>query len=97
ARVVAGGGGAAGAVPASRRADGWVFALPRPLRAGQAATLAIAFEGTPARGLVFAERSVVSSYFTCDWMFCAQARPGDKASFALTLLLPRGFTSVGPG
>jgi len=85
------------AVAASRRADGWAFALPRPLRAGQAATLAIAFEGAPARGLVFGEHSVVSSYFTCDWMFCAQDRPGDKASFALTLLLPRGFTSVGPG
>jgi len=85
------------AVAASRRADGWAFALPRPLRAGQAATLAIAFEGAPARGLVFGEHSVVSSYFTCDWMFCVQDRPGDKATIDLTLVLPKGMTSVGVG
>jgi hypothetical protein len=29
--------------------------------------------------MVFGPRSVYTSYFTCDWTFCVQDRPGDKA------------------
>ena len=59
--------------------------------------MTIAFHGVPARGLVFGERSVYTSYFTCDWMFCVQDRPGDKATIDLTVIVPKGMTSVGVG
>lgn len=78
-------------------ADALSFALPRPLRAGEAVTLSVAFHGVPARGMVFGRRSVTTRYFTCDWMICAQDRPGDKATLTLSLELPPGMTSIGPG
>ena len=74
-----------------------VMTLPRPLSRGQAATLTIAFHGVPARGLVFGARSVYTSYFTCEWMFCVQDRPGDKATIDLTVVVPKGMTAVGVG
>lgn len=74
-----------------------VMALPHALPRGATATLSIVFHGTPARGLAFGKRSVYTSYFTCDWMFCVQDRPGDKATMDLTLRLPTGLTSVGVG
>ena len=74
-----------------------VMSLPQPLARGQTATLTIAFHGVPARGLVFGTRSVYTSYFTCDWMFCVQDRPGDKATLDLTVVVPKGMTSVGVG
>jgi aminopeptidase N len=81
----------------TRDTDAIVFSLAQPLPRGRTATLSIAFHGIPARGLVFGPRYVYTSYFTCDWMFCAQDRPGDKATIDLTLRLPRGMTSVGVG
>ena len=81
----------------SRVSDEIVMTLPRPLARGQTATLTIAFHGVPARGLVFGARSVYTSYFTCDWMFCVQDRPGDKATIDLTVVVPKGMTSVGVG
>ena len=83
--------------PLRETAGALTFALPRPLRAGEAVTLSVAFHGVPARGLVFGRRSVVTSYFTCEWMICAQDQPGDKATATLALELPPGMTSVGPG
>ena len=83
---------------APSRQDGPIVVdLGRALSVGQSASLALDYHGTPARGLVFGRRSFTTSYFTCAWMFCAQDRPGDKASFTATLLLPAGMTSVGPG
>ena len=84
-------------VRVSRVSDEIVMTLPRPLARGQTATLTIAFHGVPARGLVFGARSVYTSYFTCDWMFCVQDRPGDKATIDLTVVVPKGMTSVGVG
>jgi aminopeptidase N len=84
-------------VRVSRGNEDIVMTLPQPLPRGQAATLAIAFHGVPARGLVFGARSVYTSYFTCDWMFCVQDRPGDKATIHLTVVVPKGMTSVGVG
>lgn len=84
-------------VSADVQGEAVVFALPRALRRGQRATLTIGYHGTPRRGLTFAGDSVYTSYFTCDWMFCAQDRPGDKAALTLALTLPRGFRSIGSG
>jgi aminopeptidase N len=84
-------------VRVSRGHEDIVMALPRPLARGQPATLTIAFHGVPARGLVFGPRSVYTSYFTCDWMFCVQDRPGDKATIDLTVVVPKGMTSIGVG
>jgi aminopeptidase N len=84
-------------VGVSRASEEIVMTLPRPLARGQTATLTIAYHGVPARGLVFGARSVYTSYFTCDWMFCVQDRPGDKATIDLTVVVPKGMTSVGVG
>jgi len=84
-------------VRVSRASEEIVMTLPRPLARGQTATLTIAFHGVPARGLVFGAKSVYTSYFTCDWMFCVQDRPGDKATIDLTIVVPKGMTSVGVG
>jgi aminopeptidase N len=85
------------AVVPERRGDAVVFPLPHPLRRGQQATLRIAYHGTPQRGLQFDGDSVYTAYFACDWMFCAQDRPGDKATLTLALSLPRGLASIGSG
>jgi aminopeptidase N len=74
-----------------------IIALAAPVDRGRTASIEIISHGVPARGLVFGSRSVYSSYFTCDWMFCAQDRPGDKASIGITIVLPQGMTSVGTG
>ena len=85
------------AVTVVSRAEGIVFELPVPLEKGATATLRFALDGVPARGLVRAGDGVYSSYFACDWMVCLQDAPGDKAAFALDLLLPAGATSLGVG
>jgi aminopeptidase N len=64
---------------------------------GSRATIALTYHGVPARGVVFGRRSVYTSYFACDWMFCTQDRPGDKATMNLTLMLAKGMTSLGIG
>lgn len=73
------------------------FTLPAPLRAGRTSTLRIVFAGKPKRGLVPQSAAIYSSYFACDWMFCLQDSPGDKAWFDLDLHLPAGASSVGSG
>ncbi|WP_241093530.1 M1 family aminopeptidase [Xanthomonas sp.] len=85
------------AVAVVKHADGIVFELPAPLEKGAIATLRFTLEGVPARGLVRAGDGVYSSYFSCDWMVCLQDAPGDKAQFALDLLLPAGTASLGVG
>jgi aminopeptidase N len=84
-------------VRVEKRAGAWVFHLPQPVRRGAEVTLKASFHGVPARGVSFQPRSVHTNYFACDWMICLQDAPGDKASFSLSLRLPAGMTSVGPG
>jgi aminopeptidase N len=79
------------------RGKALVFPLPRPLPKGKSAALRFRFSGTPARGVTWLENGVYTSYFACDWMVCLQDSPGDKASFALDLTVPKGFTSVSNG
>jgi len=80
-----------------RATDSIVVALPRPVGRGQTAEMTLIYSGKPARGLVFEGRAIYSSYFTCDWMICRQDDPGDKATLEMSLVLPKGMTSWGPG
>lgn len=57
--------------------DSIVFAFPYPVRPGRIVTLGFNYAGAPARGLVWEEHGLYTSYFSCDWMFCALDRPGD--------------------
>ena len=85
------------ALQASATDSGLVVDLPRPLSIGQRATLAFAYHGRPARGLVFNGPTVYASYFTCDWMVCQLDDFGEKAAIDLTLRVPQGMTAYGPG
>lgn len=77
--------------------DGWRITLPHPLAKGAEVTLTIYYQGVPARSLVFGPHSVHTSYFTCDWMFCNEDRPGEKAPITLALVVPEGMTGVATG
>jgi aminopeptidase N len=79
------------------RGDDAVLPLPEALGRGRTASLLVEYHGTPRRGLTFDGDSVYTTYSTCDWMFCAQDRPGDKATLRLELTLPRGLRSIGSG
>src|SRR5207248_10986288 len=65
--------------------------------AGRTSTLGVVFKGKPKRGLTTQAGAIYSSYFACDWMFCRQNSPGDKAWFDLDLYLPSSASSVGVG
>jgi len=73
------------------------FALPTGSRGARRSTLRVAFSGKPRRGLNAQSAAIYSSYFACDWMFCTQDAPGDKALFDLDLYLPVGSASVSVG
>lgn len=75
----------------------WTIDLPAPLARGGEAILQIDYHGAPTRGVTFDGMSVYTSYFACDWMFCNEDRPGEKAPISLTLVVPQGATTVGPG
>jgi aminopeptidase N len=82
---------------AERRGKFWVITLPQAADAGAVLTMDVRYSGSPAKGIVFDGPVAHSTYFACDWMLCLQDDPGDKAAIALTLRLPEGFRSVGPG
>lgn len=75
----------------------WRIVLDRPLRRGERTIVTFDYSGKPLRGLIFEAAAVYTSYFTCDWMICDQDRPGDMASFKLTLDIPPDAISAGPG
>lgn len=77
--------------------SGISIALPAPLRAGRAATVALRYHGVPKRGVTTTATSMYTSYFACDWMICLQDVPGDKAMFALDLRVPGAMSSLASG
>ena len=77
--------------------SGIAIALPTPLARRRAVEIVLRFHGVPRRGVNAADGAMYTSYFACDWMICLQDAPGDKASFALDLRVPRGMTSLAPG
>jgi aminopeptidase N len=88
-----------GAGPVTEAIDGGrrVFHLPRRLRRGETATLAITFAGRPRRDVVFDADQIHTGYFTCEAMICDIDRPDDRATFRLSLTLPVGDEAVAPG
>lgn len=72
---------------------GTTFSLPRALRAGDSVQLQFVYRGAPARGLVFEDGVFYTSYFSCDWMFCALNRPGDQFSFEVAQTASSGALS----
>lgn len=60
---------------------GLIFTLPHAVRRGAVVTLRFSYAGAPARGLVWEDAGLYTSYFTCDWMICALDRPGDRFAF----------------
>jgi aminopeptidase N len=87
-----------GALVSETPNDGlWRIDLDHVLRKGERTTVDFDYSGKPLRGLIFEGDIVYTSYFTCDWMICAQDRPGDKAAFKLTLDIAKDAMSFGPG
>jgi aminopeptidase N len=78
-------------------ASGIAITLPSPLARGRSVTVALRFHGVPRRGVTATASSMVTSYFACDWMICLQDAPGDKATFALDLRVPKAMTSLASG
>src|SRR6202789_3469608 len=74
-----------------------VFHLPRRLRKGEDATLAMSFSGRPARDVVFTADEIHTGFFTCEVMVCDIDRPDDRATLQLTLILPTSMDAVAPG
>lgn len=70
--------------------------LPRTYRRGEAVHLDLRYDGKPSRGFTITDDLIYTSYFTCDWMFCALDRPGDKARFTVTVATPDGWTTLAP-
>lgn len=68
-----------------RDAQATVFSLPAGVVPGTLLSVDISFRGTPARGLHFEGETFYTSYFACDWMFCALNRPGDRFEFELSV------------
>lgn len=58
----------------------------------------IAYHGNPKRGLLFDEdlNQAHTVYFTDHWMVCNN-KPGDRATFSINLILPKGMESVASG
>jgi aminopeptidase N len=73
------------------------FRIPEKHRSARSLVLDIHYVGSPTRGITFTDAAVYTDYFACDWMFCAQNTPGDKALFQLFLTLPEGYTSLSVG
>jgi aminopeptidase N len=80
-----------------RREDRLAFIPAHAPRRGARVRLVVRYAGAQIRGVTFAARSVHSNWFSCDWMICALDRPGDKATIDLSLVVPAGQTTLGPG
>lgn len=77
--------------------EGKVFIqLARVARVGEARTLKVRYQGKPTRGLKFYEDHLYAAYNTPRWMVC-NFDPGDKATFALKLIVPEDFKVVANG
>ena len=71
--------------------------LQPPAKTGDPKTLRITYHGTPRRGIVFGEHSVYTAFDTAHWMICDVDTPGDKATFKLTLSIPKDLKVIASG
>jgi aminopeptidase N len=85
------------AAEAHKEGERLIIEAPSAFARKKTATLEIEFEGAPARGYSVSGGAIVTTYFACDWMICAQEDFGDKATMALDLVLPRRMETIGPG
>lgn len=77
--------------------DGHLRVVLDPLAAdGETRTLAVRYRARPSRGLKRLDDLVYTAYHTRDWMPC-NFDPGDKARFALSLVVPKGWTILASG
>jgi aminopeptidase N len=73
------------------------FIVPEAHKSARQLILIIDYQGRPHRGITFTNNAVFTDYFACNWMFCEQNSPGDKATFSLSLKLPDGYSSLSVG
>ena len=73
-----------------------IFTFPYPVREGRVFTLRFLYSGAPARGLVWEENGFYTSYFSCDWMFCAVNRPGDAFTLHVNWQKVEGLQTLAP-
>jgi aminopeptidase N len=85
------------ATQAVRSETGVSFTVPNSQKHARTLVLDITYSGSPTRGITFTDTNVYTDYFACEWMFCAQETPADKATFSLSLKLPEGYSSVSVG
>jgi aminopeptidase N len=91
------------AVMATQLEKAWQFGPFKPVKKGQRLRLDLRYHGTAERGLNFGPEgkgpasSVYSNYFACDWLFCLQDSPGDKAKIRTTIHVPTGMATLAAG
>ena len=75
-----------------------VIRLVPPALAGQPRELVVAYHGTPRAGLRFSDEGaqVSTAFSTSHWLPCLDA-PSQRATLALTLILPPGLQAVANG
>jgi aminopeptidase N len=81
-----------------KRENVLIVTLARPARAGEKREIEIEYHGTPRFGIrFFPEQNQVHTLFsTSQWMPCVDA-PSDRATFRLSLILPKDLKAAGNG
>lgn len=86
-----------GAVTSITRAPGGVVVkLPHLANAGETTVFSFRYRAGTSKGLVLGEQGAYTLFDTRTWMPC-HFDPADKATFAVTLEVPDGWTAVGAG
>jgi aminopeptidase N len=85
-------------VPYRRAEQKLLLSLPPATHAGQVRELVLSYHGTPTDGLQFSDdgAQVSTAFSTSQWMPCQDA-PSQRATLALTLVLPPGMAAVANG
>ncbi len=78
-------------------ADATLFIPFGPIVRNQILQLVVTYNGSPKRGVTFTPNSVHTNYWACDWMFCNQDQPADRATTTVNLRLPANMKSLSVG
>lgn len=85
-------------VPALHTDDaGTGFQLPNALQVGTEHALTVAYSVDQPRDVQRSADRVYTGYFACDWMVCRQSDFADRFTMDLTLVVPDGMSTLGPG
>lgn len=74
---------------------GWL--LPQSLASGTRHELTVTYVVPAPRGVQRSQTLSYSGYFACDWMLCQQSDFSDRFTMDLTLVVPKGMQTLGPG